>query len=40
MGSMNATHNIKGHTCIEPAPSFFFVPLNFYLYEAEEAMPI
>lgn len=31
---------ITGPSCTEPAPGYFFAPLDFYLYEAEEAMPL
>ncbi|KAM8764549.1 LOW QUALITY PROTEIN: laminin subunit beta-4 [Rhynchonycteris naso] len=30
---------VPGRTCSEPAPGYFFAPLNFYVYKAKEAIP-
>ncbi|XP_058153148.1 laminin subunit beta-4 [Dasypus novemcinctus] len=37
-GQCECRPHILGRSCTEPAPGYFFAPLNFYLYEAEEAM--
>lgn len=29
-----------GLRCSEPAPGYFLAPLDFYLYEAENAVPL
>uniref|UniRef100_A0A8D1WJW3 Laminin subunit beta 4 n=1 Tax=Sus scrofa TaxID=9823 RepID=A0A8D1WJW3_PIG len=39
-GQCDCRPHITGRSCTEPAPGHFFAPLNFYLYEAEEAMPL
>lgn len=36
-GQCRCRPHVTGHSCTEPAPGYFFAPLNFYLYEAEEA---
>ncbi|KAM9216772.1 LOW QUALITY PROTEIN: laminin subunit beta-4 [Dugong dugon] len=39
-GQRECRPHITGRSCTEPTPSYFFTPLNFYLYEAEEATPL
>ncbi|KAF3819019.1 hypothetical protein GH733_013169 [Mirounga leonina] len=39
-GQCECRLHITGRRCTEPAPGYFFAPLNFYLYEAEEATPL
>ncbi|VTJ78438.1 Hypothetical predicted protein, partial [Marmota monax] len=39
-GQCECRPHITGRSCNEPAPGYFFAPLNFYLYEAEEATPL
>ncbi|XP_077022718.1 laminin subunit beta-4 isoform X2 [Tamandua tetradactyla] len=39
-GQCECRPHISGRSCTEPAPGYFFASLNFYLYEAEEAMPL
>lgn len=39
-GQCDCRPHITGRSCTEPAPGHFFAPLNFYLYEAEEATPL
>uniref|UniRef100_A0A452UH64 Laminin subunit beta 4 n=1 Tax=Ursus maritimus TaxID=29073 RepID=A0A452UH64_URSMA len=39
-GQCECRPHITGRRCTEPAPGYFFAPLNFYLYEAEEATPL
>ncbi|XP_055974528.1 laminin subunit beta-4 [Sorex fumeus] len=39
-GQCECRPDITGRTCTKPAPGYFFAPLTFYLYEAEEAMPL
>ncbi|XP_037374552.1 laminin subunit beta-4 [Talpa occidentalis] len=39
-GQCECRPHVTGRSCTAPAPGYFFVPLNFYLYEAEEATPL
>ncbi|XP_006882698.1 PREDICTED: laminin subunit beta-4 [Elephantulus edwardii] len=39
-GQCECRPHITGRRCTEPAPGYFFAPLSFYLYEAEEALPL
>lgn len=39
-GQCECRPHITGRSCTESAPGYFFAPLNFYLYEAEEATPL
>ncbi|CAM9901061.1 unnamed protein product [Rangifer tarandus platyrhynchus] len=39
-GQCDCRSQVTGRSCTEPAPGYFFAPLNFYLYEAEEATPL
>ncbi|XP_073921097.1 laminin subunit beta-4 isoform X3 [Castor canadensis] len=39
-GQCECRPHITARTCTEPVPGYFFAPLNFYLYEAEEATPL
>lgn len=39
-GQCECRPHVIGRSCTEPAPGYFFAPLNFYLYEAEEATPL
>lgn len=39
-GQCECRPHVTGRRCTEPAPGYFFAPLNFYLYEAEEATPL
>ncbi|KAJ8778658.1 hypothetical protein J1605_013335 [Eschrichtius robustus] len=39
-GQCDCRPHVTGRSCTEPAPSYFFAPLNFYIYEAEEATPL
>ncbi|MBZ3884468.1 Laminin subunit beta-4 [Sciurus carolinensis] len=39
-GQCECRPQVTGRSCNEPAPGYFFAPLNFYLYEAEEATPL
>ncbi|XP_035866682.1 laminin subunit beta-4 isoform X1 [Phyllostomus discolor] len=39
-GQCECRPHVTGRSCTEPAPGYFFVSLNFYLYEAEEALPL
>ncbi|KAM9699005.1 LOW QUALITY PROTEIN: laminin subunit beta-4 [Dama dama] len=39
-GQCDCRPHVTGRSCTEPAPGYFFAPLNFYLYEAEEATPL
>ncbi|KAM9077023.1 LOW QUALITY PROTEIN: laminin subunit beta-4 [Megaptera novaeangliae] len=39
-GQCDCRPHVTGCSCTEPAPSYFFAPLNFYVYEAEEATPL
>ncbi|KAB0342537.1 hypothetical protein FD754_019463 [Muntiacus muntjak] len=39
-GQCDCRPHVTCRSCTEPAPGYFFAPLNFYLYEAEEATPL
>ncbi|KAG8508491.1 Laminin subunit beta-4 [Galemys pyrenaicus] len=39
-GQCECRPHITGRSCSEPAPGYFFAPLSFYVYEAEEATPL
>ncbi|XP_036926552.1 laminin subunit beta-4 isoform X1 [Sturnira hondurensis] len=39
-GQCECLSHVTGRSCTEPAPGYFFVSLNFYVYEAEEALPL
>lgn len=39
-GQCECRPHVAGRSCTEPAPGYFFVSLNFYIYEAEEALPL
>ncbi|KAK2499442.1 hypothetical protein MC885_018429, partial [Smutsia gigantea] len=39
-GQCECRPHVTGPGCTEPAPGYFFAPLDFYLYEAEEATPL
>ncbi|EPQ02873.1 Laminin subunit beta-4 [Myotis brandtii] len=39
-GQCECRPHVTGRSCTEPAPGYFFASLNYYLYEAEEAMPL
>lgn len=39
-GQCECRPHVTGRSCNQPALGYFFAPLNFYLYEAEEATPL
>ncbi|XP_060770777.1 laminin subunit beta-4 isoform X2 [Neoarius graeffei] len=39
-GQCQCRANMVGNRCSEPAPGYFLAPLDFYLYEAENAFPL
>uniref|UniRef100_A0A8C9U968 Laminin subunit beta 4 n=1 Tax=Serinus canaria TaxID=9135 RepID=A0A8C9U968_SERCA len=39
-GQCQCLPNIVSRQCNEPAPGFFFLPLDYYIYEAEHARPL
>uniref|UniRef100_A0A8C3QH57 Laminin subunit beta 4 n=1 Tax=Cyanoderma ruficeps TaxID=181631 RepID=A0A8C3QH57_9PASS len=39
-GQCECLPNIVSRQCNEPAPGFFFLPLDYYIYEAEHAKPL
>uniref|UniRef100_A0A8C5J9Q4 Laminin subunit beta 4 n=1 Tax=Junco hyemalis TaxID=40217 RepID=A0A8C5J9Q4_JUNHY len=39
-GQCECLPNIVSRQCNEPAPGFFFLPLDYYIYEAEHARPL
>ncbi|KAI4872139.1 hypothetical protein NFI96_031073 [Prochilodus magdalenae] len=39
-GQCQCRANMIGLSCSEPAPGYFLAPLDFYLYEAENAAPL
>ena len=39
-GQCDCRPHVTDRSCTEPAPGYFFAPLNFYLYEVEEATPL
>lgn len=39
-GQCKCRPNIMSRQCNEPAPGYFFLPLDYYIYEAEHAKPL
>ncbi|NXQ11768.1 LAMB4 protein, partial [Peucedramus taeniatus] len=39
-GQCECLPNIESRQCNEPAPGYFFLPLDYYIYEAERAKPL
>lgn len=39
-GQCQCRANMIGLSCSEPAPGYFLAPLDYYLYEAENAAPL
>lgn len=39
-GQCECKPNMVGNKCSDPAPGYFLAPLDFYIYEAENAAPL
>lgn len=39
-GQCKCLPNVVSRQCNEPAPGYFFLPLDYYIYEAEHAKPL